>query len=106
MDQNTDRNGLRSSRRGRVGQPVENYAASLANRIDRLIDATIRGDWDEVRGLSHQISYNSAAYGYSNIAQAANRLCASIGDDVDEWDVTHGVVLLAESCCQSTRAAG
>lgn len=81
--------GKLSTDNARVGRFVD----GLVHRIDTLVDATMRSDWEEVHRLSEYIARSSATYGYPIISESAKKVCESTTDD-DELEIKRNVVKL------------
>lgn len=74
-------------------QRVNMWVDGLVERIDKVVDATLRSDWMEVQRLSLFIARSSALYGYPLLAENAQRL-ASASDQQDEIEIKRGVIKL------------
>lgn len=72
---------------------VNAWVDGLAERIDKLVDATLRSDWMEVKRLCQYIARSSAVYGYPLLAENAERV-ASASEVQNETDIKRGVIKL------------
>src|SRR5690606_34429013 len=72
---------------------VNQWIDGLVERIDKLVDATMRSDWMEVKRLSQFIARSSALYGLPLLAENAERvsLASEAGSEVD---IKRGVIKL------------
>jgi hypothetical protein len=74
-------------------QRVNQWVDGLVERIDKIVDATMRSDWMEVKRLSLFIARSSANYGYPLLAENADRL-AGASEAQDETEIKRGVIKL------------
>lgn len=74
-------------------QRVNQWVDGLVERIDKLVDATMRSDWMEVKRLSMFIARSSAIYGYPLLAENAERV-AEAANEQDETEIKRGVIKL------------
>jgi hypothetical protein len=74
-------------------QRVNQWVDGLVERIDKIVDATMRSDWMEVKRLSQFIARSSAIYGYPLLAENADRL-AGASEAQDDTEIKRGVIKL------------
>lgn len=74
-------------------QRVNLWVDGLVERIDKIVDATMRSDWMEVKRLSQFIARSSAIYGYPLLAENADRL-ANASEQQDETEIKRNVLKL------------
>lgn len=72
---------------------VNRFVDGLVQRIDTLVDAATRSDWEEVRRLGEYIARSSATYGYPIISESAKKVCEATAED-NELEIKRSVVKL------------
>ena len=89
---------------------VSQYVETLTARVDRLVEATMTEDWQEVRRLSDHLAQSSNSYGYEAIGERARRVC----DEMDKPDkpetnvleIKRSVLRLIGACGRAKRPGG
>lgn len=81
---------------------VNQWVDGLVERIDKIVDATMRSDWMEVKRLSDFIARSSATYGFPLLAENAERLSAA-SEQQDETDIKRGVIKLIGAAGRTRR---
>ncbi len=84
-------------------QRVSQYIDTLTARIDDLVAATLKKDWDEVRRLGEHIAQTSATYGCQPITESAERLCTSLDQPDNELEVRRNILKLVGSYGRADR---
>jgi hypothetical protein len=74
-------------------QRVNLWIDGLVERIDKIVDATLRSDWMEVKRLSQFIARSSATYGFPLLAENADRVAEASASE-NETEVKRGVIKL------------
>jgi tRNA A58 N-methylase Trm61 len=81
---------------------VSQYVETLTSRVDRLVEATMTEDWQEVRRLSDHLSQSSNSYGYEAIGERARRVCDAMdqpGDaEANVLEIKRSVLRLIGAC--------
>jgi hypothetical protein len=72
---------------------VNQWIDGLVERIDRIVDATMRSDWMEVKRLAGFIAKSSAIYGFPLLAENAERVVAA-SQEQNEAEVKRNVIKL------------
>lgn len=81
---------------------VNQWVDGLVERIDKIVDATMRSDWMEVKRLSDFIARSSAIYGFPLLAENAERVAAA-SEKEDETDIKRGVIKLIGAAGRTRR---
>lgn len=74
-------------------QRVNQWVDGLVERLDKIVDATLRSDWMEVKRLSQFIARSSAIYGFPLLAENAERLAEASADE-NETEIRRNVIKL------------
>lgn len=89
---------------------VSQYVETLSTRVDRLVDATMAEDWQEVRRLSDHLARNSNNYGYEAIGERARRVCDEMdnpGDaEANVLEIKRSVLRLIGACGRAKAPGG
>ena len=72
---------------------VNTWVDGVAERIDKLVEATLRSDWMEVKRLCQDIAHCSELYGDPLLAKNAERV-ASASEAENETEIKRGVIKL------------
>lgn len=83
---------------------VNMWVDGLVERIDKIVDATMRSDWMEVKRLSIFIARSSAIYGYPLLAENADRL-ANSSEQEDETEIKRSVLKLIGAAGRARKPA-
>ena len=83
-------------------QRVNLWVDGLVERIDKLVDATMRSDWLEIKRLSAFIARSSEIYGFPLIAESAQRV-ASASDAKNEVETKRNLVKLIGAAGRTRR---
>ena len=89
---------------------VSQYVETLTTRVDKLVEATMAEDWQEVRRLSDHLAQNSINYGYPAIGARARRVC----DETDKpgqaeenvLEIKRSVLRLIGACGRAKKPSG
>jgi enolase len=85
-------------------QRVNQWVDGLVERMDKIVDATTRSDWMEVKRLSLFIARSSAIYGFPLLAENAERL-ANASDNQDATEIKRGVIKLIGAAGRARKPA-
>jgi hypothetical protein len=85
-------------------QRVNQWVDGLVERMDKIVGATMRSDWMEVKRLSLFIARSSAIYGFPLLAENAERL-ASASDNEDATEIKRGVIKLIGAAGRARKPA-
>lgn len=83
-------------------QRVNLWVDGLVERIDKIVEATMRSDWMEVKRLTDFIARSSAIYGFPLLAENAERL-ANASAQEDETEIKRGVIKLIGAAGRARR---
>jgi hypothetical protein len=83
-------------------QRVNLWVDGLVERIDKLVDATMRSDWMEVKRLSAFIARSSAIYGFPLLSESAERMAAA-SDEQNEAEAKRNLVKLIGAATRARR---
>jgi hypothetical protein len=86
---------------GRIGR----FLDSLANHVDWIVAAAQDEDWGEVQRQSAYLADGGAAYGYSELALVARRLCDEMAKTHSDLDIRRAIVRLVGACGRMERTA-
>ncbi len=77
---------------------VDAFLNSLPSRIDRLVEAALSGDWDQVRQVSEFIAMSGAACDCPELAAKAQEVVKEAQHAVDSTALRRGVLRLICEC--------
>jgi len=84
----------------RVSQLIE----QLNDSLDRLVAATVRKDWSEVRQLSSDLADGGRKNGYRSISALAQRVCEESDRPNNEVGVKRSLIRLIGTCGRAKRS--
>lgn len=85
-------------------QRVNQWVDGLVERIDKIVDATMRSDWMEVQRLSLFIARSSAIYGFPLLAENADRLAEASAQE-NATEIKRGVIKLVGAAGRARKPA-
>lgn len=77
---------------------VDAFLNSLPSRIDRLVEAALAGDWDQVRQVSEFIALSGAACDCPELAAKAEVVANEAKQATDSTTLRRGVLRLICEC--------
>lgn len=77
---------------------VDAFLNSLPSRIDRLVEAALAGDWDQVRQVSEFIAMSGAACDCTELAAKAEAVAKEAKQATDSTTLRRGVLRLICEC--------
>jgi hypothetical protein len=80
---------------------VVQYARTLSDRIDNLVEATVRRDWGEVRRISQQLTDDGRSCGYRAVSALAQRVCDELDKPGNEIGVKRSLIRLIGICSRT-----
>ncbi len=83
-------------------QRVNQWVDGLVERIDKIVEATMRSDWMEVKRLTDFIARSSAIYGFPLLTENAERVSAASSKE-DETEIRRGVIKLIGAAGRTRR---
>ncbi len=83
---------------GTMSELLDAFIKELSHRAGKITDALQSGDFEALKHFSHQLKGAAGVYGFSQIAQAANRVYQCVEDDSDAGQLQSAVDELVELC--------
>ena len=77
---------------------VADYVETLTARVDELVAAAGRGDWDEVRRVSGRLAQRSRAQGYRAVSALAQRVHDEAARPHNALGVKRSLIRLIGTC--------
>lgn len=83
---------------------VMNFLEGLAPRIDKVVEASFEGDWEQVDQVSQLIARYSELRGFSNIAHSANAVSQEVQGSRNEGELRRRILTLVADCGKERKA--
>ncbi len=77
---------------------VAEYAETLTGRVDALVEATVRGDWSEVRDQTERLAQSSRGTGHRAVSALCQRVCTELDSPNNELGIRRSIVRLIGTC--------
>ncbi len=87
-----------TARMARDNDRVACFVHGLASHVDRLVEATQKSDWDEVRRVCEFLMLSSSVYGLSEVASSAKRVCRELEKPDNTVEVKNSLLKLVGRC--------
>lgn len=71
---------------------------TLPARLDRLVEAALLEEWDEVRRLSEVLLERAQEYDYPELAECAAAVAREAARSANELGIKRSIVRLVSSC--------
>ena len=92
-----------SAQMARDNDRVACFIHGLIDHVDRLVSASKKNDWEEVRRVSEFLMKSSSVYELPEVARCAERVCRALDDCADAVEVKRSLLKLVGRCGSVSR---
>ncbi len=92
-----------SAKMARDNDRVACFVQGLAAHVDRLVEASQKNDWDEVRRVCEFLMMSSSVYGLSKVSHSAESVCRALEQPTNSVEVKRSLLKLVGRCGSARR---